>query len=228
MGAGGRSRPPHWTLGQDTRRNLDFSFSSQRPSFTANKPTGQGEALLLHRQPQGPSEWVSHLPRTAPHPMLPLVPRKPPVGGLLSVHPLPPNYCCSPSPTPLLGPKLRLSMMQIWACFSFGCKHSGPGTAQLLHGWPSYHHLVASGTPSQHLYHLSTGTLADLQTCHSSGPLYGLFPLTVHLTGVWSSKVKTPDATSSTEPSSGSQNLKASTRQGCHGNNLAEQQEEVG
>lgn len=77
MGAGGRSRPPHWILGQDTRRNLDFSFSSQRPSFTANKPTGQGEALLLHREPQGPPEWVSHLLRTAPHPVLPLVPRKP-------------------------------------------------------------------------------------------------------------------------------------------------------
>ena len=72
-------------------------------------------------------------------------------GGLLFIHPLPPNYCCSPSPTPLLGQKLRLSMMQIWACFSFGCKRSGPGTAQQLHGWSSYHQLVASGTPSQHL-----------------------------------------------------------------------------
>lgn len=228
MGAGGRSRPPHWTLGQDTRRNLDFSFSSQQPSFTANKPTGQGEALLLHGGPRGPPDWVSHLPRTAPYPVLPVVSRKPPAGGLLSIQPLPPNYCCSPSPTLLLGLKLRLSMMQIWACFSFACKCSGPGTAQQLHGWSSYHHLVASGTPSQHLHHLGTGTLADLQTCHSSGPLYGLFPLTVRLTGIWSSRVKTPDATSSTEPSSGSQNPKASTRQGCHGNNLAEQQEEVG
>ena len=146
-------------------------------------------------------------------------------GGLLFIHPLPPNDCCSPSPTPLLGLKLRLSMMQIWACFSFGCKRSGPGTAQQLHGWSSYHQLVASGTPSQHLHHLGTGTLADLQTRHSSGPFYGLFLLTVHLTRVWSSGVKTPDATSSTEPSSGSQNPKASTRQGCHRNNLDEQQE---
>lgn len=132
-GTGGQTRPPPGLQGRTHGGIWTFpSPANNLPSPLPAEPAGQREIQLLHGgAPRATLSWC-HTPKACTPLAVKHVspgPRNTPSWGPSLPSPLPPNYCRSPSPTPPLGQELRLSMMQIWACFSFAPKRSGPGTA---------------------------------------------------------------------------------------------------